>query len=940
MVRRVSAWCLLLPLLAATSYAQGLDTNASKDDWEEINFDFNSSVLVDGFPSLLRIAELLQKNPGYKVTVEGHTDKLGGNGYNDKLALARANTVRDFLVKYGARAGQIEVHSRGKMDPKYAGGKNGYSRTDEVRWMNRRVAIAVLDDQGRPVGAGSAGDTIRALQPAQAAADCCNEVLRRLDKLDAIEQMLKDLADQNKKLQDELAGLRQNQQALESRVGQANQTAAQAAAQAASMPKPPTTDEVAKAVTDAIAKKTPSKFQLLGMNVGSDGNGDVTATAKGRYFAPFGDNYGFQSEGEYFYTKGQREGQFDFGLVDRIGRFQAGLFSSFKHVNLTGDQTGGTLGQAAASFEYMFKWGKIGAFGTKAFLDDALVNSVNEISPTGVFMPNFLVQRYLRVVDQGGMNAVGPLFGKNYFEGDLAYLRSTVFGDRLGGTLRLVFPISNKIAFTLEGGLNETLLGPGNTGRVVAGVEFGNRIRPSDYLTSTVATPMEIPRVHYEVLTRTVRKGNLPPMANAGPNQTLPGAQTVTLNGSSSYDPDGDPITFQWTQQSGPTVALSAPTSAITTFAAAAGQTYSFLLTVTDSLGAKGTASVLITSGGGSGTGPTVASFVANPPTINAGQSSTLSWQVSNADSVSISTLGSVGLTGSHAVSPTTTTTYVLTATKGSVSVTATATVTVDGTGGGLPVIANFAANPASIASGQSSTLSWATQNATTVTITSLGTVVAAGSQNVSPTMTTTYTLTATNAAGSVTAQTTVTVTGSGGALAITNFTATPPSITAGASSVLACAATGATSVAINGAVTQGTTATSTVSPTQTTTYTCVATGPNNQTVSRQVTVTVTGAAGPPVVVIGGGTNQYVNRRHIVLDASGSSSPSGNNPLTYRWTSNNFGAIGLTNANTPTPDIVLPPILGTYGFTLTVTDSKGNSTTSTITLTLTATNVF
>ena len=54
----------------------------------------------------------------------------------------------------------------------------------------------------------------------------------------------------------------------------------------------------------------------------------MSFTGKGRYFAPFGNNYAFQSEGEYFYNKGQREGQFDFGLVDRIDRFQAGLFSA------------------------------------------------------------------------------------------------------------------------------------------------------------------------------------------------------------------------------------------------------------------------------------------------------------------------------------------------------------------------------------------------------------------------------------------------------------------------------------------------------------------------------------------------------------------------------------------------------------------------------------
>src|SRR5258708_39165446 len=106
MLRSMSVF-VLLPLLAASVYAQGLDTQASKDDWEEINFDFNSAVLVDGFPSLLRIAELLQTNAGYHVRIEGHTDGIGSDSFNQKLGLDRANTVRDFLVKYGARATQI-----------------------------------------------------------------------------------------------------------------------------------------------------------------------------------------------------------------------------------------------------------------------------------------------------------------------------------------------------------------------------------------------------------------------------------------------------------------------------------------------------------------------------------------------------------------------------------------------------------------------------------------------------------------------------------------------------------------------------------------------------------------------------------------------------------------------------------------------------------------
>lgn len=58
-------------------FAQGLQTTASKTDWEEINFEFNSSILSDGYPSLLRLAELLSQHQDYRVKVVGNTDYVG-----------------------------------------------------------------------------------------------------------------------------------------------------------------------------------------------------------------------------------------------------------------------------------------------------------------------------------------------------------------------------------------------------------------------------------------------------------------------------------------------------------------------------------------------------------------------------------------------------------------------------------------------------------------------------------------------------------------------------------------------------------------------------------------------------------------------------------------------------------------------------------------------
>ena len=78
------------------------------------------------------------------------------------------------------------------------------------------------------------------------------------------------------------------------------------------------------------------------------------------------------------------------------------------------------------------------------------------------------------------------------------------------------------------------------------------------------------------------------------------------------------------------------------------------------------TIAVLVFITGCSGTPgavPIINSFSAVPSTITAGESSTLSWSVTDASSVTIdNTIGSVALTGTTAVNPTTTTTYTLTA--------------------------------------------------------------------------------------------------------------------------------------------------------------------------------------------------------------------------------------------------------------------------------------
>lgn len=90
------------------------------------------------------------------------------------------------------------------------------------------------------------------------------------------------------------------------------------------------------------------------------------------------------------------------------------------------------------------------------------------------------------------------------------------------------------------------------------------------------------------------------------------------------------------------------------------------------------------------------------------------------------------------------------------------------------PTISSFTATPSEIFSGNNSTLSWSASDATTVSINQgLGNVNSTGTQEVGPTVTTSYTLTATNSDGTVTKSCTVTVKPIAGAVSVTSSNST-----------------------------------------------------------------------------------------------------------------------------------------------------------------------
>lgn len=971
-------WLKLLTgvLVASAAWPQGLSTTATKDDWEEINFEFKLAVLSDGYPSLLRLAELLKKNPGYRVRLTGHGDDRGSHQVNDKLGLARANTVKNFLVKYGADPNQITTQSEGKRNPKAQG------RSPEARFMNRRVDIRVTDPQGRVIGEGGVGDAIEALQKALAETlkkqeECCSSILSRLDKLDEIAQMLRDMKNENAALRKELDAIKAAQSQTDRKI--------------AELPKPPSSSEIAaiteRSATEAVNKSRMPRFTLLGINAGADDSGKLTFSGRGRYFAPFHENFAFQGQAEYLYFRDRKEGQFDLGLVNRYKNFQIGLFSSFKNVNITELKSGGTLGQGALMLDYIFSRGKVGVFGTKAFLDNVVLRRE-------ALTRTIELQTLLKAVDQVGAQTTLGLYKNVYLEGNLGYLKSFAGADRPGGTLRFIFPLNDRLAFTLEGGMNETLLSRSHNGRVVAGLQFGNFIRPKEFQAANHPVPVDVPRVRYELVTRRVRIGNDAPVADAGPDQIGVNPGPITLDGSNSFDPEGDPITFTWTQIAGPAVAISGANTARATFTAAEGQSYGFRLTVTDDKGASSSARVNVTTtrtprvrilrftanpqqiqagqaarlewavenadevvidglgrvdpGGGSASvspeqtttyrltarnragevsetvtvvvirpEPRILLFHASPMTLVAGQSSTLSWRTENADSVEISGLGGVAQNGTQVVTPEATTTYTLTARNRFGS--ATAQVSIQVNPAPMPRIVRFTAAPAEIVRGEQASLVWQVENATDVSISTIGAVAITGSTNVSPSSTTTYTLTARNASGEVTAEATVTVIPP---VRIVRFTATPAvSPRPGAPVTLTWVTEGAVEAVIDGIGRVPPSGSQTVNPQVTTTYTLRVFGRRGQdTAQVEVRVTPAGDGGP---VADAGPNQVTTNREVRLDGTRSYHPEGL-VIGFSWRAIGRQPELILGADTATPTVRFAPLaFGEYEFELTVTDSRG-----------------
>jgi len=107
----------------------------------DVLFDFNKYTLKpEARERLARISGIVLAYPDLKLQVEGYTDSIGSDEYNQTLSEKRAESVRDYLVSSGVSMNNVAAQGMGKADPV------ADNSTAAGRKLNRRVEMIVSGD--------------------------------------------------------------------------------------------------------------------------------------------------------------------------------------------------------------------------------------------------------------------------------------------------------------------------------------------------------------------------------------------------------------------------------------------------------------------------------------------------------------------------------------------------------------------------------------------------------------------------------------------------------------------------------------------------------------------------------------------------------------------------------------------------------------------------
>jgi outer membrane protein OmpA-like peptidoglycan-associated protein len=133
-------------VLATRDTARGLIANMSDVLFKTGSFE----LMPTARERLAKVSGIVLAYPSLHLQVEGHTDSVGSDEYNQTLSEKRAGAVRDYLVQQGISADNIESRGFGKTVPIAS------NDTPEGRQQNRRVELVLSGDAiGNSANAGN-----------------------------------------------------------------------------------------------------------------------------------------------------------------------------------------------------------------------------------------------------------------------------------------------------------------------------------------------------------------------------------------------------------------------------------------------------------------------------------------------------------------------------------------------------------------------------------------------------------------------------------------------------------------------------------------------------------------------------------------------------------------------------------------------------------------
>ena len=107
---------------------------------ENIYFAFNETgFLPASYIELNKLLKLLREHPQMRIEINGHTDDMGHDDYNDQLSNLRAKAVADYLFRHDIQRNRVSYKGFGSKKPQVP-------NTEGTRKLNRRVEFIILGE--------------------------------------------------------------------------------------------------------------------------------------------------------------------------------------------------------------------------------------------------------------------------------------------------------------------------------------------------------------------------------------------------------------------------------------------------------------------------------------------------------------------------------------------------------------------------------------------------------------------------------------------------------------------------------------------------------------------------------------------------------------------------------------------------------------------------